>query len=455
MKCKHWLHRAAVVLLMLLVLCCPLSLRAEAAPLADESAAPYDNVYYYYMRVVQTGEKTDTELTGTIVLELYACTRDADAPILEGASFGFRFPSYFGQVLTFTPSENIIMQRIVPLYRSPDEILDKDTYHAFAWNRYVAALGDRPQDISQWETGDIDAPAGTAGHLLIGTYTFSGNGALPAAASIGQLDWLTATEAQGAVNEIGVELINDAIWSESEHAYIGYYAHEVENTAGEVTDVRILDTPLELVFEKPEAWKGVFNVQSYDPKKNITIELYPWDDEAKAYQPDSAYRLVISGESNGIGVSVQTIRFEQEQFQNVLSSTMVKGWELPSGRYEIEVRKAGHVGGYLSGVTVSREGGEVQVFPELDGQTLTLPCGDVTGDGRIRQADRAELTRPGRYMSAVEAGNVYDLNGDGRIDQKDLAILTSPANYGKNDFKKGFTKQEGPTETTKVGENGV
>lgn len=450
MKCKHWLRKAAAVLLLLPVLCCPLSLRAEAAPSADESAAPNDSMYYYYMRVVQTGEKTDAEPTGTIVLELYACTTDPDAPILEGASFGFRFPAFFGQILTFTPSENIIMQRIVPLYRSPVEVLEKDTYHAFAWNRYVAAFADpdRPQDVTQWETGSIDAPAGTAGHLLIGTYTFAGNGALPASASIGQLDWLTATEAQGAVNEVGVELINDAIWSEPDRAYIGYYAVDVTDESGEVTDVTICDTPLELKFQKPEAWRGIFNVQSYDPQKDLVIELYPWDEDAAVYAETPAYRLTVKGEDSGMGVCVRTIRFHEAEYTTAAGET-VKASVLAEGKYRMVIFKQSHVRAAFEGVTIETEDGETAFFPQLEGRSVILPCGDVTEDGKIRQTDRAQLMRPGRYNTANTDQRLFDLNGDGRVDQKDLAILTAPANYGKNDFTIGFT------ETKNVGENGI
>lgn len=179
--------------------------------------------------------------------------------------------------------------------------------------------------------------------------------------------------------------------------YQGYYAQE--STEGET----------QVAVDIGNGWQS-FSVIAYDPKVGLTLTAVAADGAETS--------LTLPGLAAGVGKSIQEI--DLSGFSG-----------LSPGEYRLRVEKRSHVTATYAGLTVAGE----SLFPELLGETLTLPCGDVNGDGAVRQTDRALLTAPGRYgLPAAEETAVYDLDGDGHIGQRDLAILTDPANYGKRDF---------------------
>ena len=423
--------------------------------------------YEYVLYATQDGVSD-----GTAKLELYILAERSDGltgepdeapgPLLDAGAFGLRFPEWLDGFVRFQPAEYVTLQQIVPEQRypyPPNEVEVKGKgYHAFNW---FGRMSDGPQ-------GTIPKGQGWSHSIQIGGYCMKlgvytldlkgasapeeGSGAtwtLPYKSDVGQLEWLTVKEAVavevGDTEADGGDALNRTLWNPETKLYQGYYEDPDADTEEGAPPVQ---TDIGFRFDPPKPWPSAnasLTLVTYDPKKDVEIALYAWDEEAQGYKTDAAYTLTVPGESSGTDVCKQTIGFHEAVFK-AASGNDIPGTDLPSGKYQMVIRKQSHVGAYLMGVTVSRDGTETKLFPQLDGRTLTLPCGDVTGDGKIRQGDRAQLMQPGRYMKSVDEKNLYDLNGDRRVDQKDLAILTAPENYGKNNFSIGFT------ETTNVGE---
>jgi hypothetical protein len=110
---------------------------------------------------------------------------------------------------------------------------------------------------------------------------------------------------------------------------------------------------------------------------------------------------------------------------------------VPAGTYDLKVSKTGHTDYWLTGIPV--ESGDLELQ-----DTITLPCGDVNGDGRINVDDVVDLTRSKNYNKKTEkaADVVCDLNGDGNINVDDLLIMTSSANYNKKEVTVTYGGEE-------------
>lgn len=169
------------------------------------------------------------------------------------------------------------------------------------------------------------------------------------------------------------------------------------------------------VTDIQNGWQA-FRVQSYNPFKDVTLTVTDAEGTTKS--------VVYDNKAQGSAIPGR-VTFAPE----------LGGFAaLEAGTYSLTVSKPSHAAVTYTGLTV----GDGKVFPELVGKLCYLPCGDVTGgvenkpDGRIKQADRAYLTRPGIYGKTADKKGLLDLDGDGHVGQRDLAILTAPANYGKS-----------------------
>lgn len=420
--------------------------------------------YDYVLLPVQDGVSD-----GIVRLELYIQAQWSDSttpgtpdPLLDAGAFGLRFPEWLTGYVTFQATEFVTIQRIVPeqryTYGSNEMELKGNGYHAFNW---FGRMEPGPQGTiikgKGWETN-----LKVGGYAMkIGEYTMDLKAAsapetewqLPYQTDVGQLDWLSIKEAIAAevwdTAANGQDALNRTIWNPETKLYQGYYA---DPSADPNLGAPPVQVDIGFRFKAPEPWpsaNAVLILQSYDPKKAVTVELYRWDTDENGYEPTAAYVLECSGAASGTGPCRQEIGFADANFTYVPANSTVQGAKLPDGKYRMVISKQSHVRAIFEGVTVRWNDGELELFPQLDGRTLTLPCGDVTSDGKIRQADRMLLMQPGRYCTANTEAGLYDLNGDLRVDQRDLSILTAPANYGKNDFSIGFT------ETTNVGDNGI
>lgn len=407
-----------LTLLVCLSLLLSVSLGAEEGSGGETPILP-EAEYWYDIEINKTHQPADPLCTW---VDLYVNVSDTEAPvlhtgsvaigveateILEDPGFSFHIADGYGMAAFDPTSGNGVERAVGP---------DGSVYLGFIW---YTGLGVEPQrDASgrQW-IGTLQLPYGRRGEtvrpedILIVPYcqTVSGQklrGQLAAADPETQID-LSAT-------------IEDT-WRMPDPAQpdVGYYQGYHRTADGSQRRVDI----------GANAWrKGLLRVIAYNPQNAITIALYRQGEDG-SYPNTAEYRLQSTAKT-GVGRYVETFRFPDGVYLDLETNASVTAGDLPEGTYRLVIGTLSHVKATINGVTIAPG----NLFPELTGFTVTLPCGDVDGSGTIRQLDRAYLTMPGRYGTAADAGSVYDLDGDRRIDQEDLAILIAPENYGKTDF---------------------
>ena len=152
-------------------------------------------------------------------------------------------------------------------------------------------------------------------------------------------------------------------------------------------------------------------VQSCNPNAAATVKLV---------QNGAVKYTVTTATSSGSGQTAKTFR--------ILNVT--------PGRYDLVVSKPGHLTYTVKGVIVAN--GELDLTKHTNAaiRTITLPAGDVNGDGTINSKDLNEIWSPANYLKNTTAAGVNplaDVNGDGTINSKDLNIVWKAENYLKSE----------------------
>ena len=152
-------------------------------------------------------------------------------------------------------------------------------------------------------------------------------------------------------------------------------------------------------------------VQSYNPNAAATVKLV---------QNGAVKYTVTTATSSGSGQTTKTFR--------ILNVT--------PGRYDLVVSKPGHLSCTVKGVIVAN--GELDLTKHGNAaiRNITLPAGDLNGDGTINSKDLNEIWSPANYLKNVTDAGVNplaDLNGDGTINSKDLNIVWKAENYLKSE----------------------
>ena len=320
------------------------------------------------------------------------------------------------------------------------------SYLSFYWH---TGMGDTPADDPETRRqllGTLTVPADLALEdiqLLPWPETTTGSKWLA--------DWQTALADPDGDPEAYLEAIR-SVWRMPDPDitlqgyYQGYYAPEgasddsADDSAdgstaeasdeGSVPEDTGVDKDETFAVDLTAGWQG-FSIGAYAPQRPVTLRFL----------------------SNGVAVATAqydcgtgTGHFKQRiDFSSLTYTQPEEGFTL-NGTYDLEISKPSHVT-----CTIKDLEFEAGVCNMLLGIHVELPCGDVDGDGDIRQDDRAKLTEPSMYRSiyAAETGpegeafhdpdkEPCDLDGDHRVDQRDLAILIAPANYGKKNFTFNF-----------------
>ncbi|MDO4269662.1 MAG: hypothetical protein Q4C72_01940 [Eubacteriales bacterium] len=313
-----------------------------------------------------------------------------------------------GALLSFTPAAGIEVRALdgkAGIERgTPEDAEGKGSYAGFVWSAAQDADLAALADGGRLPLGTLTVPVGKADAsmitLLPWTQTKTGW------AQYGRL------AASGADKEALAQLIG-ANWriengiEGDPHVgcYQGYYASDDGQRAVDIGC----------------GWQSLV-VRSYRPQSELTLELY------RDGQTALAAKAVVPAHTGQTGRVSDAVRFESLDYYSAGGSKYDK---LPDGAYRLVLKKTSHAAVAVTGVTAANG----SIFPQLTGQTITLPCGDLNGDDRVKLADRALLTARGRYgarrgTAAYQTYEAYDLDGDGQIGQRDLAILTAPGNYG-------------------------
>ena len=107
---------------------------------------------------------------------------------------------------------------------------------------------------------------------------------------------------------------------------------------------------------------------------------------------------------------------------------------VPSGTYDLVVSKKCHLDYTITGLVVGTGDLDLRSSANPNIKTMTLLCGDITGDGNINSSDLSQIILQENYgkpVSDTSVNPLADLNGDGYINSSDLSIVIMQANYGK------------------------
>ena len=150
-------------------------------------------------------------------------------------------------------------------------------------------------------------------------------------------------------------------------------------------------------------------VQSYGPKSAATVKLM---------QGEEVKYTVTTDTSTGSGQATQTFRFETVE----------------PGTYDLVVSKSAHLSYTVKGVVVSNGDLDLTQHEKAEIAAITLPAGDVNGDGTINSEDLNMVWKPSNYLKGASAAEnpITDVNGDGTINSEDLNVIWMPANYLKD-----------------------
>ena len=150
-------------------------------------------------------------------------------------------------------------------------------------------------------------------------------------------------------------------------------------------------------------------VQSYDPNVAATVKLL---------QNGAVKYTVTTATSSGSGQTTKTFRIPN----------------VAPGRYDLVVSKPGHLSYTVKGVVVSNGELDLTAHRKAEVAVITLPAGDVNGDGTINSEDLNMVWKPSNYLKGADTAEnaITDVNGDGTINSEDLNVIWMPANYLKD-----------------------
>ena len=187
--------------------------------------------------------------------------------------------------------------------------------------------------------------------------------------------------------------------------------NKVDTANGTVTFTTDSCSPFVLARKAGVSVKG--KVVSCNGNNDFTVTLYQAGSDTVVGTP-----LTVSG--NG------TVGSTEQEFTIP---------NVAPGTYDLVVTKDAHLKYTVKNVVVETTDIDLTAMTEKPFSTITLPAGDVNGDGTINSKDLNEIWSPANYLKSTTAAGVdplADLNGDGTVNSKDLNIVWLAENYLKS-----------------------
>ena len=142
--------------------------------------------------------------------------------------------------------------------------------------------------------------------------------------------------------------------------------------------------------------------------------------------------------------TIQLMQGGKEQYKTTIAAASGEGqvtqsFSFPTvaaGTYDLVVTKSAHLKYTVKNVTVGNAPLDLTKHSNAAIRNITLPAGDLNGDGTINSKDLNEIWSPANYLKNVTDAGVNplaDLNGDGTINSKDLNIVWKAENYLKSE----------------------
>jgi hypothetical protein len=186
-----------------------------------------------------------------------------------------------------------------------------------------------------------------------------------------------------------------------QEGYLYYRAKETPDDVG-----YILSDRLKLTSGATFKLSGV--VRSYNPANPTKLELI---------QGDEVMFDTVVEEDSGAGQIDQDFIF----------------LGVEPGAYSLVVTKPGHTKYTIQNIVVADADVDLTQDTRPGAALITLPCGDIDGNGNINGSDLSVLWLAANYNKAASAAQtpLCDLNGDGNVNGTDLSVLWLPVNYNK------------------------
>ena len=248
-------------------------------------------------------------------------------------------------------------------------------------------------------------------------------GGLPAGVTVQALTWPYITPGVNTVPETNDGTVRAALTLKTDGTHpilVGEYKYPTVNgvehmyTRNSSSNDYVTDGSTVMVgnIDLPVKSKGVSvsgKITSYNPNNPTTVELM---------QNGTVKYTATIAAASGEGQVTQSFSFPT----------------VAPGTYDLVVTKSAHLKYTVKNVTVGNAPLDLTVHGNAAIRNITLPAGDVNGDGTINSKDLNEIWNPANYLkNTTDAGvnPLADLNGDGTVNSKDLNIVWKAENYLK------------------------
>ncbi len=300
-----------------------------------------------------------------------------------------------------TAWKGITGSEVTGLSKGTYEVRLKATSSAFAGNIKAVTIGSAALTFTH--SAAFDIPSGTVGTAITaidvssgvkgGTkpYTFSKT-AGPTWLTVSASGRISGTRPAGeaAATTMTIKVTDSASASK-----------EISVAVGAVT--------------KPAGYTITGRVVSQNSKNAVTVKLYTAGHAGEAAWEKYTAAVTQAGAATGV---IGDFTFHA----------------VASGSYDLVITKTGHLVYTVKNIAVVSSNIDLTTNSNPAIRSMTLLCGDITGDGLINTDDLNLIWNVANYnRPQSEAVNkITDLNGDGNVNTDDLNIVWNAANYNKS-----------------------